>query len=130
VSTRVATAPAIRWYSDAPAAKEGETAEKKEEAPNAEAAKFKEDIEKKDKEIIELKVRLSILAMNLFPTRKLIHPNRTNTSALSPTSATSKNAPSAKQKPQKTLPSNASPATLSNPSTTSTAPWVLCRLKN
>ncbi|KAF1917011.1 GrpE-domain-containing protein [Ampelomyces quisqualis] len=56
VSTRAATAPAARWYSDAPAAKEGEAAEKKEEeAPNDEAAKVKTDIEKKDKEIIELK---------------------------------------------------------------------------
>jgi molecular chaperone GrpE len=64
VSTRVATAPAIRWYSDAPAApaapaaKEAEAAEKKEDAPNDEAAKLKADIEKKDKEIVELKVRL------------------------------------------------------------------------
>jgi hypothetical protein len=60
VSTRVATAPTIRWYSDAPAApatKEGEAAEKKEDAPNDEAAKLKTDIEKKDKEIVELKVR-------------------------------------------------------------------------
>jgi molecular chaperone GrpE len=59
VSTRVATAPTIRWYSDAPAApaaKEGESAEKKEDAPNDEAAKLKTDIEKKDKEIVELKV--------------------------------------------------------------------------
>ncbi|KAF2829799.1 mitochondrial co-chaperone-like protein GrpE [Ophiobolus disseminans] len=57
VSTRVATSPAIRWYSDAPAAKEGEAAEKKEEAAtvNDEAAKLKTDIEKKDKEIVELK---------------------------------------------------------------------------
>jgi molecular chaperone GrpE len=59
VSTRVATTPAIRWYSDAPAAKEGEAAEKKEDAaaPNDEAAKLKTDMEKKDKEIVELKVR-------------------------------------------------------------------------
>jgi hypothetical protein len=65
VSTRVATAPAIRWYSDAPAAKEGEAAEKKEEAPapasSDEAAKLKTEIEKKDKEIVELKVRLHIV---------------------------------------------------------------------
>ncbi|KAF2847746.1 GrpE-domain-containing protein [Plenodomus tracheiphilus IPT5] len=56
--TRVAASPAIRWYSDATPAKEGEAAEKKEEAPpaaNDEAAKLKEQIEKKDKEIIELK---------------------------------------------------------------------------
>ena len=60
VSTRVATAPAIRWYSDAPAAKESEAAEKKEAAPapNDEAAKLKTDMEKKDKEIVELKVWL------------------------------------------------------------------------
>lgn len=61
VSTRVAITPAIRWYSDAPAAKEGEAAEKKEDAPaapaNDEAAKLKTDTEKKDKEIVELKVR-------------------------------------------------------------------------
>lgn len=57
VRTRVAT-PAIRWYSDAPAApKEGETvAEQKEEAPNDEAAKVKQEVEKKDKEILDLKV--------------------------------------------------------------------------
>ncbi|KAH8708651.1 GrpE-domain-containing protein [Phaeosphaeriaceae sp. PMI808] len=54
-STRVSRLPAIRWYSDAPAAKEGEAAEKKEEAPNDEAAKLKVDVEKKDKEIVELK---------------------------------------------------------------------------
>jgi hypothetical protein len=58
VSTRVAATPAVRWYSDAPAAKEGEAAEKKEDAApaNDEAAKLKTDIEKKDKEIVELKV--------------------------------------------------------------------------
>jgi molecular chaperone GrpE len=58
VSTRVATAPAIRWYSDAPAAKEGEAAEKKEDAPvaNDAAAGLKADVEKKTKEIVELKV--------------------------------------------------------------------------
>ena len=59
-STRVATSPAIRRYSDAPAAKEGEAAEKKEDAApaNDEAAKLKTDVEKKDKEIVELKVHL------------------------------------------------------------------------
>tara|TARA_R110002003_G_scaffold41_6_gene2863 strand:+ start:1798 stop:2058 length:261 start_codon:yes stop_codon:yes gene_type:complete len=57
-STRVATSSAVRWYSDAPAAKEGEAAERKEDAPaaNDEAAKLKADIEKKDKEIVDLKV--------------------------------------------------------------------------
>lgn len=55
-STRVA-APATRWYSDAPAAKEGEAAEKKEDAPKDESAQLKEQLEKKDREIIELKVR-------------------------------------------------------------------------
>jgi molecular chaperone GrpE len=61
VSTRVTTAPAIRWYSDAPAAKEGEAAEKKEDAPvaNDAAAGLKADLEKKDKEIVELKVHFS-----------------------------------------------------------------------
>ena len=58
--TRVA-APAIRWYSDAPAAKEGEAAEKKEDAPKDEAAQLKEQLEKKDKEIIDLKVRVTQL---------------------------------------------------------------------
>jgi molecular chaperone GrpE len=58
VSTRVAATPTLRWYSDAPAAKEGEAAEKKEEAPvvNDESVKLKQEAEKKDKEIIELKV--------------------------------------------------------------------------
>jgi molecular chaperone GrpE len=60
VSTRVAATPAIRWYSDAPAAsaapKEGEAAEQKEEVPNDEASKLKLEAEKKDKEIVELKV--------------------------------------------------------------------------
>ncbi|KAL5119004.1 GrpE, mitochondrial [Pleosporales sp. CAS-2024a] len=58
VSTRVASTPAIRWYSDAPAAaKEGEAAEKKDDAaaPNDEAAQLKADMEKKDKEIVDLK---------------------------------------------------------------------------
>jgi molecular chaperone GrpE len=57
VSTRVAATPAIRWYSDAPAApKEGEAAEKKDEVPNDEASKLKLEAEKKDKEIVDLKV--------------------------------------------------------------------------
>jgi molecular chaperone GrpE len=54
-STRAA-APTIRWYSDAPAAKEGEAAEVKEEAPKDESAQLKEQLEKKDKEIVDLKV--------------------------------------------------------------------------
>jgi hypothetical protein len=54
-STRAA-APAIRWYSDAPAAKEAEAAEKKEDAPKDESAQWKEQMEKKDKEIVDLKV--------------------------------------------------------------------------
>ena len=61
--TRAAATPAIRWYSDAPAAKEGdgEAAEKKEEqtpAANSEVTQLKEALEKKDKEIIDLKVGL------------------------------------------------------------------------
>jgi hypothetical protein len=111
VSTRVATTPAIRWYSDAPAAKEGEAAEKKEDAPaapaNDEAAKLKTDIEKKDKEIIELKVRQT----NTRNEMKADVVTRTNTSAQSPTSATSKNAQRVKQRQRKTSPSSASPAT-------------------
>ena len=55
-------APAIRWYSDAPAAKEGEAAEKKEDAPKDEAAQLKEQLEKKDKEIVDLKVRVTQLS--------------------------------------------------------------------
>ncbi|KAF9698585.1 hypothetical protein EKO04_003404 [Ascochyta lentis] len=55
-STRTrAVAPAIRWYSDAPAAKEGEAAEKKDDAPKDESAQLKEQLEKKDKEIVDLK---------------------------------------------------------------------------
>lgn len=53
--TRVVATPAIRWYSDAPAAKEGEAAEKKDDAPSNETAQLKEQVEKKDKEIVELK---------------------------------------------------------------------------
>jgi molecular chaperone GrpE len=56
-----AAAPAIRWYSEAPAAKEGEAAEKKEDAPKDEAAQLKEQLEKKDKEIVDLKVRVTQL---------------------------------------------------------------------
>ncbi|EAT84998.1 hypothetical protein SNOG_07532 [Parastagonospora nodorum SN15] len=59
VTARVATTPALRWYSDAPAAKEGEAAEKKDDAAatpaNDEASKLKTEMEKKDKEIVELK---------------------------------------------------------------------------
>jgi molecular chaperone GrpE len=57
--TRATATPAIRWYSDAAPAKEGEAAEKKEEVPAAkdESAQLKEQMEKKDKEIVELKVR-------------------------------------------------------------------------
>jgi molecular chaperone GrpE len=48
----------LRWYSDAqPAATEGEAAGKKEgEQPKDNPAQLKEQIEKKDKEIIDLKV--------------------------------------------------------------------------
>lgn len=57
IGTRAA--PAIRWYSDAPAAdakaKEGEAAGAKPEASN-EATQLKEQMEKKDREIIDLKV--------------------------------------------------------------------------
>ncbi|EMD96064.1 hypothetical protein COCC4DRAFT_55586 [Bipolaris maydis ATCC 48331] len=55
--TRAVATPAIRWYSDAPPAKEGEAAEKKEDAPaeKNEVSQLKEQLEKKDKEIVELK---------------------------------------------------------------------------
>jgi len=56
VGTRVV--PAIRWYSDAPAAeskKEGDAAETKEQSN--ESTQLKEQLEKKDREIIDLKVR-------------------------------------------------------------------------
>lgn len=58
--TRAVAAPAMRWYSDAAPAKEGEAAEKKKEdapAEKNETAQLKEQLEKKDKEIVELKVR-------------------------------------------------------------------------
>ena len=48
--------PAIRWYSDAPAAeskKEGDAAETKEQSN--ESTQLKEQLEKKDREIIDLK---------------------------------------------------------------------------
>jgi len=64
--TRVAATPSIRWYSDAPAAKEGEAAEKKEDAPSNEAAQLKEQLEKKDKEILDLKVRPARQHVHLF----------------------------------------------------------------
>lgn len=51
-------APAIRWYSDAAPAEakqEGEAAEQKE-APKDDAAQLKEQLAKKDKEIVDLKV--------------------------------------------------------------------------
>ena len=58
---RAVAAPAIRWYSDATPAKEGEAAEKKEDAPaeKNEVTQLKEQLEKKDKEIVELKVRFT-----------------------------------------------------------------------
>jgi molecular chaperone GrpE len=43
---------------------------KKDDAPNDEAAKLKTDVEKKDKEIVELKVRLP-LPFSLFHTQEL-----------------------------------------------------------
>jgi hypothetical protein len=74
--TRAAATPAIRWYSDAAPAKEGEAAEPKEEAPAA-----KDDsaqlIEKKDKEIVELKVRQD----DAPPPRSILTTYRINTSA-------------------------------------------------
>jgi hypothetical protein len=57
--TRAVATPAIRWYSDASSAKESEATQKKEDAPadKNEVSQLKEQIEKKDKEIVELKVR-------------------------------------------------------------------------
>lgn len=56
--TRAAPAQAPRWYSDSPATKEGEAASASESKPAeaSETSKLKEEIEKKDKEIIDLKV--------------------------------------------------------------------------
>jgi molecular chaperone GrpE len=57
--TRATATPAIRWYSDAAPVNEPEAAEKKEEAAPAakdDSAQLKEQMEKKDKEIVELKV--------------------------------------------------------------------------
>lgn len=86
--TRVVATPAIRWYSDAPAAKEGEAAEKKDDAPSNETAQLKEQVEKKDKEIVELKVRPTVQAHDCttiktskWGTIYANDPNRTSTSA-------------------------------------------------
>jgi molecular chaperone GrpE len=52
-------APAIRWYSDAAPAeakKEGEAADQSTDA----SAQLKEQLEKKDKEVIDLKVRCAL----------------------------------------------------------------------
>jgi molecular chaperone GrpE len=57
--TRAAT-PAIRWYSDAPPAADkaaAPAAEAKDDAATSELAQLKAQAEKKDKEIIDLKVR-------------------------------------------------------------------------
>ena len=51
---RIAVSPAIRWYSDA-APKEGEAAKAAEPAKD-ESAQLKEQLEKKDREVIDLKV--------------------------------------------------------------------------
>ena len=63
-STRAAPAGA-RWYSEAPAAKEGESAEGKTSEQSSQASKesaqLKEQIEKKDKEIVDLKASSKIL---------------------------------------------------------------------
>ena len=61
-STRAVPASALRWYSEQPAAKEGEASESKSAEPSSssqsnEATQLKEQIEKKDKEIIDLKVQ-------------------------------------------------------------------------
>jgi hypothetical protein len=108
--TRAVATPAIRWYSDAAPAKEGEAAEKKEDAPaeNNEATQLKEQLEKKDKEIVDLKVCFNADCMH--KDSRLTSTARTNISAQSPTSATSKNVPNARSRPQKTSPSSASPA--------------------
>lgn len=63
-------AASLRWYSEAPAAKEGESAatESKPAEPSPQAnetTQLKEQLEKKDKEIVDLKVR------NILPTRPL-----------------------------------------------------------
>ena len=55
-----AAAPAIRWYSDAPPAADkadAPAAEPKADAATSELAQLKAQAEKKDKEIIDLKVR-------------------------------------------------------------------------
>lgn len=119
-----AAAPAIRWYSDAPAAKEGEAAEKKEDAPKDETAQLKEQLEKKDKEIVDLKVRQLCIARAHTSTDE---HRRTSTSARSPTSATCRSAQLARPRPLRTSPSSVLPATSSSPSTTSTAPSALLR---
>lgn len=58
----------LRWYSEQPAAKEGEAAENKAgEQPSQETTQLKEQMEKKDKEIIDLKVRLHLRHYEAIP---------------------------------------------------------------
>lgn len=128
---RQPAAASLRWYSETPAAKEGEsTATDSKPAEPSETTQLKEQIGKKDKEIVDLKVCNSTRVQLPHHIHTCSYPYniltkfelRTNTSAPSLISAISKSARSARSPPQKTSPSNASPETSSNPSTTSTAP--------
>lgn len=55
---------AARWYSEQPAAKEGAASENKAaEQPSDEASKLKAQVEKQERDIIDLKVRTLAAAM-------------------------------------------------------------------
>ena len=79
IGTRAA--PAIRWYSDAPAAEaKKDDAASEAKTGNNEVAQLKEQLEKKDKEIIDFKVRCAALANTIL--EKHTKPStRTNTFA-------------------------------------------------
>ena len=97
----------MRMYSDAPASE----AKKADESSAEKETKTEEDpvkaeLETKKKELLEATVRPIIgtsRSQRIANTR-----NRTSSSTASPTSVTSKTRPSAKCKPQRTLPSSAS----------------------
>lgn len=109
------------------------------EVPSASAENpLQKELETKNREIIDLKVRLVHCSAPDTPLcNLLVHPMlyfytdnhpRTDISAPSPTSATSKSAPSARSPPQNPSLSNASPPTSSTQLTTSTAPSPPCPL--
>lgn len=62
-----AAAPAIRWYSDAAPQPEAKPKEDAAEASKDDGAQLKEQLEKKDKEIIDLKVRPHSIHIIVLP---------------------------------------------------------------